>query len=130
MVAGLARSVHIADYETDGNSNNDVWTQVNDELQQIIDDNTNNASSGSVVSISLGDAEGQLTSNDRVAIEKSIQVLTQVEHMTVFVASGDCGAFADRVYRSLSVSFPASDPGVTAVGGTSVSVDGNDRATQ
>src|SRR5437588_81133 len=125
MVASLARSVPIADYETDGNSNNDVWTQVNDELQQIIDDNTNNASSGSVVSISLGDAEGQLTSNDRVAIEKSIQVLTQVEHMTVFVASGDCGAFADRVYRSLSVSFPASDPWVTAVGGTILSVDGN-----
>src|SRR5437763_14485122 len=106
MVASLARSVHIADYETDGNSNNDVWTQVNDELQQIIDDNTNNASSGSVVSISLGDAEGQLTSHDRVAIEKSIQVLTQLEHMTVFDASGDCGAFADRVYCSLSVSFP------------------------
>src|SRR5207237_7358544 len=123
MVAGLARSVHIADYETDGNSNNDVWVQVNDELQQIIDDNTNNASSGSVVSISLGDAEGQITSNDRVAFEKSIQILTQVEHMTVFVASGDCGAFTDRMFRSLSVSFPASDPWSTAVGGTVLSID-------
>src|SRR5207244_459376 len=129
MVAGLARSVHIADYETDGNSNNDVWVQVNDELQQIIDDNTNNASSGSVVSISLGDAEGQITSNDRVAIEKSIQILTQVEHMTVFVASGDCAAFTDRAYRSLSVSFPASAPWSTAVGGTILSVDGNGERT-
>jgi len=129
MVAGLARSVHIADYETDGNSNNDVWVQVNDELQQIIDDNTNNASSGSVVSISLGDAEGQITSNDRVAIEKSIQILTQVEHMTVFVASGDCGAFTDRVFRSLSVSFPASAPWATAVGGTILSVGGNGERT-
>ncbi len=125
MVAGLARSVTINDYETDGNSNYDIWTQVNDELQQIINDNTNNASSGGVVSISLGAAENEITSNDRVAIEKSIQILNQVEHMTVFVASGDCGAFADRVYRSLSVSFPASDPWATSVGGTILSVDGN-----
>src|SRR2546421_2345533 len=129
MVASLARSVHIADYETDGNANGDIWTQVNDELQQVINDNTNNASAGSVVSISLGAAENQLTSNDRVAIEKSIQILTQVEHMTVFVASGDCAAFSDRVFRSLSVSFPASAPWATAVGGTILSVGGNGERT-
>ncbi|HCJ34827.1 MAG TPA: hypothetical protein DHV65_11110 [Ktedonobacter sp.] len=125
MVAGLARSVNIVDYETDGNANGDVWTQVNDELQQIINDNTNNASAGSVVSISLGAAEGQIDANDRVAIEKSIQILTQVEHMTVFVASGDCGAFTDRTFHSLSVSFPASDPWATSVGGTILSVNGS-----
>ena len=123
MVAGLARSVNIVDYETDGNANGDIWTQVNDELQQVINDNTNNASAGSVVSISLGAAENQMDSSDRVAIEKSIQILTQVEHMTVFVASGDCGAFTDRMFRSLSVSFPASDPWSTAVGGTVLSID-------
>ncbi len=125
MVAGLARSVNIVDYQTDGNTNGDIWTQINDELQQIINDNTNNASSGSVVSISLGAAEDQITAGDRVAIEKSIQILTQVEHMTVFVASGDCGAFTDRVFRSLSVSFPASDPWSTSVGGTELSVGGS-----
>lgn len=125
MVAGLARSVNIVDYETDGNANGDVWTQVNDELQQIINDNTNNASAGSVVSISLGAAEDQIDSSDRVAIEKSIQILTQVEHMTVFVASGDCGAFTDRTFHSLSVSFPASDPWATSVGGTVLSLNGS-----
>lgn len=131
MVAGLARSVNINDYETDGNSNYDVWTQVNDILQQIINDNTNNASSGSVVSISLGTAEGDVTQNDRAAIDKSIQILTQVEHMTVFVASGDCAAFTDRVYRSLSVSFPASDPWATSVGGTELSINsGQNRANE
>jgi kumamolisin len=129
MVAGMARSVNIVDYQTDGNANGDIWTQVNDELQQIINDNTNNASSGSVVSISLGAAEDQIDASDRVAIEKSIQILTQVEHMTVFVASGDCGAFTDRVYRNLSVSFPASDPWSTSVGGTELSVDGSGRRT-
>ncbi|HYK84754.1 MAG TPA: S53 family peptidase [Ktedonobacteraceae bacterium] len=131
MVAGLARSVNINDYETDGNSDYDVWTQVNDILQQIINDNTNNANSGSVVSISLGTTESDLTQNDRIAIDKSIQLLTQVEHMTVFIASGDCGAFTDRIYRSLSVSFPASDPWATSVGGTILSIRGNqDRANE
>lgn len=125
MVAGLARSVNIVDYETDGNANGDVWTQVNDELQQIINDNTNNASAGSVVSISLGAAEGQIDVSDRVAIAKSIQILTQVEHMTVFVASGDCGAFTDHTFHSLSVSFPASDPWATSVGGTVLAVNGS-----
>ncbi|TMD68771.1 MAG: hypothetical protein E6I91_03810 [Chloroflexi bacterium] len=123
MVASLARSVNIVDYETDGNANGDIWTQVNDELQQIINDNTNNASAGGVVSISLGAAENQMDASDRVAIEKSIQILTQVEHMTVFVASGDCGAFTDRMFRSLSVSFPASAPWSTSVGGTVLSLD-------
>lgn len=124
MVASLARSVNIVDYQTDGNANGDIWTQVNDALQQILNDNTNNASSGSVVSISLGAAENEMTSDDMAALDKSIQMLTQVEHMTVFVASGDCGAFTDGRYSSLSVAFPASAPWSTAVGGTILSLDG------
>jgi kumamolisin len=125
MIAGLARSVHIVDYETDGNAPGDTWTQVNDELQQIINDNTNNANSGSVVSISLGIDERSMTSQDETAIDQSLQLLTKAEHMTVFIASGDCGAFADGVFRSLSVSFPASDPWATSVGGTILSTDSN-----
>jgi kumamolisin len=124
MIAGLARSVNIVDYETDGDSGYDIWTQVNDELQQIINDNTNNANAGGVVSISLGAAESNLTSDDFTAIDSSLQILSQVEHMRVFIASGDCGAFTDGVYRSLSVSFPASDPWATSVGGTVLSIDG------
>jgi kumamolisin len=45
--------------------------------------------------------------------------------MTVFIASGDCGAFTSRVYGNLAVSFPASDPWAVSVGGTILSVDGN-----
>ena len=123
MIAGLARSVHIIDYETDGNASGDTWVQVNDELQQIINDNTNNANSGSVVSVSLGIDEGEITSQDEAAMDQSFQILTKAEHMTVFVASGDCAAFADRQFRSLSVSFPASDPWVTSVGGTILSTN-------
>jgi kumamolisin len=124
MVAGLARSVNIVDYQTDGNADGDVWSQVNDELQQIINNNTGNANAGDVVSLSLGEAEGNITSNDRAAIDQSLRLLTQVEHMRVFVASGDCGAFTNGVYHSLSVSFPASDPWATSVGGTILQVNG------
>ena len=122
MVAGLARSINIVDYQTDGRANYDIWSQVNDELQQIINDNTNNANAGSVVSISLGATETELTGADRAAIDQSLQLLTNVEHMRIFVASGDCGAFTDGIYHSLSVSFPASDPWATSVGGTIMSV--------
>src|SRR5205823_2793205 len=75
MIAGLARSINIVDYQTDGGANDDVWAQVNDQLQQIINDNTDNANSGSVVSVSLGTAENQMTSQDRNAIDQSLQIL-------------------------------------------------------
>jgi len=129
MVAGLARSVNIVDYQTDGNAGGDPWVQVNDELQQILNENTHNGNAGSVVSISLGAAEGDLTSGDLNAIDQSLQLLTKVEHMRIFVASGDCGAFSDRIFDSLSVSFPASDPWATSVGGTILSIDGQQRRT-
>ena len=64
-----------------------------------------------------------MSPSDVTAIDTSLRELTQVEHMTVFVASGDCGAFADQTYGDLSVSFPASDPWAVAVGGTVLSVN-------
>ncbi len=129
MVAGLARAASIKVYQTDGNANGDTWTQVNDELQHILDENTANANAGSVVSISLGIDEADISSDDVRALDSSLQQLTQVEHMTVFVASGDCGAFADETFGDLSVSFPATDPWAVAVGGTELSVDGQGNRT-
>ncbi|GER86610.1 pseudomonapepsin [Dictyobacter vulcani] len=126
MAAGLARSANIKVYQTDGTSNNssDIWVNVNDELQQILNDNVNNANAGSTVSISLGAAEEEMSQSDLRALDQSIQQLTKVEHMTVFVASGDCGAFGSHSYGNLAVSFPASDPWSVAVGGTILQVDG------
>src|SRR5947209_7328356 len=123
MVAGLAPAASIKVYQTDGKADGDTWTQVNDELQHIINANTNNANAGSVVSISLGIDEADITSDDVRALDSSLQQLTQVEHMTVFVASGDCAAFSDESFGDLSVSFPASDPWAVSVGGTKLSVD-------
>ncbi len=126
MVAGLAPAANIVDYQTDisqAQSDNDVWTQVNDELQQIISDNAHNTSSGSVVSISLGAAEAGMTLGNVAAINQSLQVLNQVEHMTVFIASGDCGAFTSRIFKDLAVSFPASSTSAVAVGGTTLATN-------
>ncbi len=129
MAAGMAPAASIVVYQTDGNASDDPWTRVNDELQKIIDTNTNNANAGSVVSVSLGIDEGDISSDDVRALDSSLQQLTKVEHMTVFVASGDCAAFADEQFGDLSVSFPASDPWAVAVGGTDLSVDGQHNRT-
>jgi len=129
MVAGLAPDSSIVVYQTDGNASDDPWTQVNNELQQILDKNTSNANAGSVVSISLGIDETDITSDDVRALDSSLQQLTKVEHMTVFVASGDCAAFADETFGDLSVSFPASDPWAVAVGGTELSVNDQHQRT-
>ena len=63
MVAGLARSATINLYQTDGKADN-VWINVNDMLQRIIDDNATSNTHGSTVSISLGAAEGEISSQD------------------------------------------------------------------
>jgi len=134
MIAGLAPASHIIVYQTDisrAQTFEDVWTQVNDALQQIIEDNADNKDSAGVVSISLGMAEKYMTPGNLKAIDQSLSVLTQVEHMTVFISSGDCGAYTSHVYKDLSVSFPASDPFAVSVGGTILSVNNNgDRANE
>ncbi len=125
MIEGLARNANIVDYETGTPSP----ASLEDELQQIIDDNTNNTGAGSVVSLSLGAVESGQTLNDIKAIDQRLSILTQQEHMTVFVSSGDCGAFADGVFNSLSVQFPTTDPNVVSVGGTVLHVDAQSNRT-
>ncbi len=132
MLAGLAPAVNIVDYETNvtGTTVSISFLQaVETELQRIIDDNAEDSTHGSIVSVSLGSAEsraGQLLfPNDISAIDQEFQILTQVEHMTVFVASGDCGAFDNGTNGDLSVDAFAASPDVIAVGGTELTVDGS-----
>lgn len=125
MIAGLASGATIVDYESDDSnaqSLDSLFVILNDELQTIINDNANHNVNGSVVSISYGWAEDQLDPNVVAALDQSLQILVQVEHMTVFVASGDCGAFVGGDPQHLDVSFPASDSWATAVGGTQLNV--------
>ncbi len=127
MVAGLAPAINMVVYQSALDTNKatviDFWTLFNDQLTQIVNDNAK-ANTPSVVSISWLGAEGVLTSGVVKAIETNLQLLTQAEHMTIFAASGDCGAFGLRVYDLLEVAYPATDPSVTAVGGTVLQVDG------
>jgi kumamolisin len=116
-------------YQTDGNADGDTWVQVNDELQRILDTNVSIPNAGSVVSISLGIDEGDITSGDVRALDRSLEQLTLLENMTVFVSSGDCGAFDDETYGDLSVSYPASDPWAVAVGGTELSINSQQQRT-
>ncbi len=117
-IAGLAPTINIVDYQGPN-----TFTEFNDELQQILNDNTRNTASGSVVSISWGAAENQMTNSNIMALDQTIALLTKAEHMTIFADTYDCAAFADQTYNHLSVSFPASDPLATAVGGTVLKVD-------
>lgn len=114
MLMGLAPQASIVDYQTGLASGQGI----NDALQQLINDNAHNVNSASVVSISIGGAEAYQSSADITAIESSLHQLDAIEHMTVFVSSGDCAAYGDGNYGDLSVQFPASAPLSVAVGGT------------
>ncbi len=129
MIAGLVNGATIVDYESDDSAAqtlDSLFVILNDELQAIVNDNADTNVNGSVVSVSYGWAEDQIDPNVLAAIDQSLQTLVSVEHMTVFVASGDCGAFVGGDPTHLDVSFPASDPWATAVGGTELAVTRQD----
>ena len=124
MIAGMAPRANIVDYQSDPNSDNSGgWTQFNDMLQSIIDDHAKHPNSGDIVSISLGVPEDELTQQVAMATDQKLKIMTDVEHLTVFAASGDCAAFAGGKFGQLTVSFPAADPSVAGVGGTSLNAN-------
>ena len=119
MNMGLTPAANIVDYETsDAN-----FVSINKALQAIMNDNVKNTNSGSIVSISVGATESGITPGDVAAMDQNLQILTKAEHMTIFIASGDCAAFDSGTYGNLSVDFPASDPWIVAVGGTTAVLD-------
>lgn len=127
MLASVAPRADIVDYQSDGYGamqNGGDWNVVmNGILQRIIDDYKDNTRSGTVVSISMQADETSISQSDLDMLDQSLQILTQVEHMSVFVATGDCAAFETQQYDQLSVSSPADDPWSIAVGGTQLSVN-------
>lgn len=126
MIAGMAPSVNIVDYEVASAS----FQSINDALQQIVNDVASHPNSAGVISLSLGASEASLNQTVFNSMDSTIQQLT-LKNITTFAASGDCGAFdaGDNNYGNLSVNFPASDPSVVAVGGTKLSVDANGNRT-
>jgi kumamolisin len=117
MIMGLDPDVHIIDYQTGDNSAAGLAAVV----QQVVNDETK-AAPGTIVSMSLGAAENLSTKTYLDGMDQLLQTLN-LEHITTFVSSGDCAAFADHTWGSVSVSFPASNPHVIAVGGTELSTN-------
>lgn len=116
MIAGLAPGAQLLDYQApqpDDKSFLDVLNQI------AVDDQVQ------VVSISYGEGEDQTTPTYMAQYEETLELLA-VEGVSVFISSGDCGAFTDGVFGQLQVSFPASAPWAIGVGGTSL--DGSEHA--
>jgi kumamolisin len=118
MIAGLAPEAEMLDYQASTNGTNGFL----DALNQIAADDQ-----VQVVSVSYGLQEDQFPAGDLVQFNDTLEVLA-VEGISVFIASGDCGAFTNGVYGQLSVSFPASAPWAIGVGGTSFPPDGGEIA--
>lgn len=131
MVAGLAPDANIVVYQTDtGSKYADFWEKFQDVFNKISDDYSNH-SQPVMVSVSWGDTEGFLTYNMLRGIDSTLETLTTVEHINVFAASGDCGAYDSREYPdTLNVGFPGSDPNVVGVGGTFLYVDNQGKRTR
>jgi subtilase family serine protease len=131
MVAGLAPDANIVVYEEDPGTNGDnFWVAFDQVLSQISSDYTK-ISGPTEVSISWGGAEDFLTVGLVNAIDTQLRILTLVDHINVFTASGDCGAYDSADYpNNLDVDFPGTDPSVIDVGGTALSVDARGNRAQ
>jgi kumamolisin len=115
LIAGLAPKANILVYQ---NSQKNGGAQSMLELfSRVAKDHRVQA-----LNVSYGSGEGRLNQVDMLAIAQSIQMLA-LQGIPVFVASGDCGAFGERLPNVASVSFPASAPYAIAVGGTDVQVN-------
>ncbi len=74
------------------------------------------------VSISLGACE-QLVSNAELTTESQFFASMAAAGVSVYVSSGDSGSRNNCIRGNRRVSYPASDPSVTSVGGTALTLD-------
>ncbi|GHO49301.1 S53 family peptidase [Ktedonospora formicarum] len=122
MIAGLAPDIDINVYQGVDEYGTGSWETFNNILSQIANDNAKKHAP-SMVSISWGSGEQELYEEVFNSMSAKMQMLTEAEHMTVFAASGDCGAFQSMEWNKLDVNYPSSDPYATAVGGTLLKTD-------
>lgn len=98
-------------------------TAILDSLQMMANDNV-----ASVVSISFGGCEQNRNVNTFLMPENTIFEQMAAQGMSVFAASGDSGSRDCLLHHtatanSLAVDDPASQPYVTGVGGTKLTID-------
>ncbi|MCL4451903.1 MAG: PEGA domain-containing protein [Candidatus Thermoplasmatota archaeon] len=90
----------------------DAQASLTDALSYVISKHISN-----IISLSWGEAESSVGSS-AIASENTMFLLAAHEGITILAASGDLGAYDGT--KILNVNFPASDPYVLGVGGTSL----------
>ena len=120
LIAGLAPMAQILDYQADTNSVSFAQALV-DVFNRVATDHR-----VQVLSVSYGTGENSFSSPELDAVNRSLRTLA-AEGISVFISSGDCGAYALRLRQPqiAEVSFPASAPYAIAVGGTHLQVNSN-----
>ncbi len=81
-----------------------------------------------VLSVSYGTGEDSFSTSQQAAINRSLRNLAAMG-VSVFISSGDCGAFTTRMHNIAEVSFPASAPYAITVGGTHLQVNNSNVRT-
>src|SRR5438270_4226823 len=124
LIAGLAPRAQILDYQADGQSAPFAQELV-DVFNRVASDHK-----VQVLSVSYGTFEDAFSSSELAAVNKSLRTLA-AEGISVFISSGDCGAFTQRLPHIAVVAFPASAVYSIAVGGTHLQVnDSNVRTSE
>ena len=118
LIAGLVPKAQILDYQADTNSVSFAQALV-DVFNRVATDHR-----VQILSVSYGTGENSFSSTELDAVNRSLRTLA-AEGISVFVSSGDCGAYALRLRQPqvAEVSFPASAPYAIAVGGTHLEVN-------
>jgi kumamolisin len=116
LIAGLAPQAQILDYQA-SLSNTSFAQALVDVFNRVATDHR-----VQVLSVSYGAGEDTFSSSEQDAVNRSLRNLA-AEGISVFISSGDCGAFSYRVSHVAMVSFPASAPYAIAVGGTHLQVN-------
>lgn len=117
LIAGLAPQAQIFDYQVGTRQGNISFAQA------LVDLFTRVATDRrvQVLSVSYGAGDGAFSQSEQNAVNRALRTLA-AEGISVFISSGDCGAFSQRITNIAMVSFPASAPYAIAVGGTHLQV--------
>jgi kumamolisin len=115
LISGLAPKAQILDYQAQQGKVSFAQELV-DVFNRVATDHK-----VQVLSVSYGTGEDSFSTSQQAAINRSLRNLAAMG-VSVFISSGDCGAFTTRVHNIAEVSFPASAPYAIAVGGTHLQV--------
>ncbi len=99
---------------------------VDDAYSRVLDDLQTNAQPGlHQISMSYGAGERDLQTTvnvvpDEVTAEHNLFAAIRAYGVSLFASSGDSGAYGNDLFGTVQVNYPASDPLITGVGGTSL----------